>query len=119
MNNFRVLLATIFIVLSTYTAAVISDHGMNLIPIFFGEIMEMTWSGQFNMDFMFFLMLSATWVSWREDFSVRGFFLGTLAFFGGALFLSVYLLVESFKVKGNIQVLLLGRQRATQHGRTL
>jgi hypothetical protein len=54
MNNFRVLLATLFVVLSAYTVAVISDHGMNLIPIFFGEIMEMTWSGQFNMDFMFF-----------------------------------------------------------------
>ncbi|MEZ8826142.1 hypothetical protein AB6E04_17435 [Vibrio amylolyticus] len=118
MNNFRVLLATTFVVLSAYTVAVISDHGINLVPIFFGEIVEMTWSGQFNLDFMFFLILSATWVSWREGFSVRGFFLGTLAFFGGALFLSVYLLVESFKVKGNIQVLLLGRQRATQNGKT-
>jgi hypothetical protein len=68
--------------------------------------------------FHVFLMLSATWVSWREGLSVRSFFLGTLAFFGGALFLSVYLLVESFKAKGNIHILLLGRQRATQHGRT-
>ncbi|MCM5511054.1 hypothetical protein [Vibrio sp. SCSIO 43169] len=116
MNKFRVLLATIFIILSAYTVVVTSENGMNLIPIFFHEIIEITWSGQFNIDLMCFLTLSAVWVSWREHFSGRGLCLGALAFFGGALFLSVYLLVESFKANGDIQVLLLGRQRPTLHG---
>ena len=111
MNAFRVLLATIFIAISTYTVVVISEYGMNLLPVFFGDMAKMAWPGQFNLDFMCFLALSAVWVSWRHHFSAQGLFLGVVAFFGGALFLTAYLLIESFRAQGNIQTLLLGHQR--------
>ncbi|MEY3985022.1 MAG: hypothetical protein RLZ59_467, partial [Pseudomonadota bacterium] len=53
---FRIYLILSWIVLVVYTAVVIADHGMGLLPVFFGDIGRMGWPGQFNLDFM--LMLS-------------------------------------------------------------
>lgn len=68
----------------------------------------MNWAGQFNVDFMSFLLLSALWTSWRNKFSFNGICLGIVAFFGGIMFLAPYLLWNSFKAKGNIKAILLG-----------
>lgn len=86
---------------------------MDLLPVFFGDMAKMGWPGQFNLDFMCMLMLSALWVAWRHRFSGRGLALGLLAFFGGALFLSVYLLVVTLGADGDVEALLLGPQRET------
>jgi hypothetical protein len=112
MVLFRTLLVVLFFAIVGYTAIVVNNHGMGLLPVFFGDMAEMAWPGQFNLDFMCFLVLSAVWVSWRHEFSGVGLLLGLMAFFGGALFLSVYLFILSFMVKGNIGVLLLGPSRA-------
>jgi hypothetical protein len=37
----------------------------------------MSWSGQFNLDFMTFLGLSAVWVAWRHQFTRGGVALRT------------------------------------------
>ncbi len=108
----RVLLLLILVVLSGYTAVVISNHGWNLLPVFFGDIGAMAWPGQFNVDFMGFLILSAVWTAWRHHFSPAGLALGVIAFFGGMMFLTIYLLVASYQVKGNLGALLLGARRA-------
>ncbi len=112
MNAFRLLLVVMFIIISAYTTVVISTHGMNLLPVFFGAMANMDWPGQFNVDFTCFLVLSALWVSWRHQFSAGGFVLGLIALFGGALFLSAYLLVESIKANGDVKAPLLGIARA-------
>lgn len=114
MSAFRTLLAGIFLAIFGYTAVVISDHGIGLLPVFFGDMAKMGWPGQFNLDFMCLLALSGLWVSWRHHFSGAGLALGILAFFGGALFLSVYLLVESFRARGDAKALLLGPVRSVQ-----
>jgi type IV secretory pathway VirB2 component (pilin) len=54
MKLFRVYLAIILIALTGYTLMVGINHGWNLLPIFFANIFEMSWSGQFNFDFMTF-----------------------------------------------------------------
>ncbi|MGP9831608.1 hypothetical protein [Marinobacter sp. NSM] len=112
MILFRTLLVVIFLALVGYTAIVVSNHGMGLLPVFFGDIAQMAWPGQFNLDFMCFLVLSAVWVSWRHEFSGVGLLLGLIAFFSGALFLSIYLFIQSFRVNGNVGALLLGPSRA-------
>jgi hypothetical protein len=112
VNAFRVLLVVIFVAISAYTLVVIGDHGMGLLAVFFGDMMEFGWPGQFNLDFLCMLALSALWVAWRHQFSPAGAALAVVAFFGGALFLSVYLLVESVRVGGDSRALLLGRARA-------
>ena len=113
MLLFRILLVLILVVLSGYTAIVISSHGWNLLPIFFGDMALVGWPGQFNMDFMGFLILSALWTTWRHHFSPLGLALGLVAFFGGMVFLTTYLLTASYQVKGDFRALLLGAQRAS------
>lgn len=111
MHVFRIFLAIIFLTIIGYTAVVINTHGLGLLPVFFGDIAKLAWPGQFNLDFMCFLALSAVWVSWRHQFSLVGLLLGLIAFFGGALFLSIYLFIQSYRVNGNINELLLGPSR--------
>ncbi|MDT9012553.1 hypothetical protein RQP55_03800 [Novosphingobium sp. APW14] len=112
MALFRLFLATCLVAILAYTSITIAHHGLNLLPVFFGDMAEMAWPGQFNLDFMCFLALSALWVAWRHQFSTGGLGLAVLAFFGGMLFLSLYLLVQSRRAGGDIKVLLLGEGRA-------
>jgi hypothetical protein len=112
MTAFRIFLAIIFVVIAGYTAIVGANHGYGLFAVFFGDMAAMGWPGQFNLDFMFMLALSALWVSWRQQFSGAGLLLGLLAFFGGASFLSIYLFIVVGQAKGNAKELLLGKARA-------
>lgn len=112
MTLFRIYLAGFAILLTAYTAVTVSRHGFGLLPVFFGDMAQMGWPGQFNFDFMGFLALSAIWVAWRHRFAPAGLALGLLAFFGGMLFLSVYLLIESYRTRGNVAALLLGQEPA-------
>lgn len=108
MAALRLLLVIMFLVLAVYTGFVIAEHGLVLFPYFFGDVGRADWSGQFNLDFLMMLMLSALWVSWRHRFSGVGLALGVVAFFGGMGFLSVYLFVQSFLTKGNVVEILIG-----------
>lgn len=114
MTLFRVFLTLVFLTIAGYTGVVISTHGMGLLPIFFRDMAQLTWPGQFNLDFMCMLALSALWVTYRHRFRAAGVLLGISAFFGGALFLSGYLLVVSIRAKGDITSLLLGENREAQ-----
>jgi len=108
MQAFRILLLIILILIISYTVVTVSRHGLNLLPVFFGDIKEMAWPGQFNFDFLGYLILSALWTAWRERFNAKGFILGLLAFFGGIFFLSAYLLFLSFQTKGDMAQIMLG-----------
>ncbi len=112
MMLFRLFLATCLLVIVGYTSVVIANHGWNLLPVFFGDMAAMGWPGQFNLDFTGFLALSAIWVAWRHQFSPAGLGLAVAAFFGGMLFLSIYLLVQLQRAGGDVKVLLLGPGRA-------
>lgn len=112
MTRFRMFLAAIFLAVVLYTVPVVASHGMGLLQIFFGDIAAMTWPGQFNVDFLGMLLLSGLWLAWRHHFSPGGLVLGMLGVFGGAPLLTGYLLVASFKVRGDIAALLLGEGRA-------
>ena len=114
MYALRLFLGVIFLAVAIYTGIVIANHGWNLLPIFFGDMAAMTWPGQFNFDFMGFLLLSGLWVSWRHQFSPGGIVLGLLAVFGGVLFLSLYLLIASYYAECSVKNLLLGTTKANQ-----
>jgi len=111
MTAFRTLLIVLWVIIAGYTAVVIANHGPGLLPVFFGDMAAMGWPGQFNLDFMCMLALSGLWVAWRHQFSGAGLALGVLAFFGGAFFLTAYLLVVSVATGGDVRVLLLGKNR--------
>lgn len=109
MSAFRILLAVMCVYIVGYTSIIISNHGWNLFPFFFGDIAAMNWSGQFNMDFMSFLILSALWVAWRNNYSPFGIALGVVAFFGGIMFLAPYLLYLSFRTNGDVKELFVAQ----------
>ena len=113
MGAFRVFLAVVIAGAFIYTATVGITHGWNLLPVFFGDIVAMTWAGQFNMDFTCFLLLSGLWLAWRHAFSPSGIVLGVVGVFGGILVLAPYLLLASLDARGDVKVLLLGRVRAS------
>ncbi len=112
MTLFRLFLATCLVAIAAYTSVTIANHGWNLLPVFFADMAEMGWAGQFNLDFMTFLALSAIWVAWRHQFSAAGLGLAVLAFFGGMLFLATYLLIHLQRSRGDMKVVLLGEGRA-------
>ena len=114
MAMFRAYLVVILACLTGYTLLVGINHGWNLLPVFFSIIAEMSWSGQFNVDFMSFLGLSGIWVAWRHQFSGGAIALGVAAFFGGMMFLAPYLLWASAQAGGDAKVLLLGKNRAAR-----
>jgi len=108
MIGFRILLTAMFCILTIYTGIAVAGSGWNLLGVFFGDMAKMGWPGQFNLDFMMMLALSALWVAWRHRFSPAGLGLATLAFFGGSSFLCVYLLVVSMRTGGSVRDILLG-----------
>ena len=110
MRMFQLFLVAFLIALSVYTIRVISTDGLNLIAIFFGDISKMGWPGQFNFDFLGFLMISAVWTAWRNQFSPVGLGLASLAFFFGMGFLTIYLLFLTSKHSGDMKSVLLGQQ---------
>lgn len=112
MVAFRVFLGTLLAVITIYTLAVVAEHGLNLFAVFFGDIGALGWPGQFNLDFLGMLMLSALWTAWRNEFSPKGLVLGLLALLFGAPFLAIYLLVLSVQSQGNLKEMLLGEARA-------
>jgi len=113
MALFRLMLVSWLIIITVYTAFVVAQHGLNLFPAFFGDIARMGWAGEFNMDFMSFLFLSACWVAWRHHFSATGLLLAIPAFLGGMPFLTIYLLIVSRAPDCTMKTVLLGPVRAS------
>jgi len=109
MNAFRGLLVVLALTMMVFTVHVISKFGLNIAPLFFGEIKNLTWAGQFNYDFLTYLWLSALWVMWRNRFSAQGIALGLAASVLGMTFFAPYLLFLTFQTRGDIKQLLLGR----------
>lgn len=113
MQIFRIYLVALIVVLYSYTALVVLNHGLGLYPVFFGDIAEMAWPGQFNLDFLMFLTLSGLWLAWRHHFSAGGIILGILGTLMGMAILAPYLIWAGMKAHGDVKVLLLGEERAT------
>jgi hypothetical protein len=113
VSAFRLLLVVLLTAVVLYTIPVIANHGLlSLLPTYFADMAKMGWPGQFNLDFMGFLTLSALWTAWRNQFSASGVVLGIVAFFGGIPFLATYLLILSSRSGGDVKIMLLGEQRA-------
>lgn len=117
MTLFRIYLAAWIVVIGAYTAVTIAHHGLDLLPVFFGDMAKMEWPGQFNLDFLAFLCLAGLWLAWRHHFSIGGIALGLFVFAGGMPFVASYLLFHSWRSRGDIAAMLLGEERARSPGR--
>jgi hypothetical protein len=110
MLPFRLLLITVFATTLVYTLIVSGTYGWNFFPTVLANVQALNWSGQFNIDFACYLVLSAIWVAWRNRFSAQGMVFALLALVGGILFFAPYLLLLSINTNGNMKKLLLGEQ---------
>jgi hypothetical protein len=113
MIAFRLLLVLIITTVLIYTGLVVSAHGWQFLPVFFGDLAAVTWAGQFNLDFSCFLLLAGLWLAWRNHFTPVGLLLGVLTLIGGAPFFATYLLITSFQANGDMKTILLRRARAS------
>lgn len=112
MTIFRLLLAAIITIVVGYTVVVVANHGLNFLPFYFDDVAQMSWPGQFNVDFSALLTLGSLWLMWRHHFSPLGLLYGLLIFPFGAPFLCSYLLIASVQANGDVKELLLGKTRA-------
>lgn len=71
---FKTLLIIQTITVLIYTLFTFRNEGVNLLQVFFYNITAVNWNGQFNIDFLSYLMLSAIWIMWRNKFSSNSIF---------------------------------------------
>lgn len=114
MTALRTLSATFLGLIVVYTIIAISNDGFDLITPYLSDIFALNWSGQFNLDFAMYLVMSALWIAWRHDFSGAGLMLAAVASVGGMLFFAAYLLVQIGRADGDVERLLLGDRRAAR-----
>ncbi len=112
MTALRILLLAMTLGIVAYTGIAGTNHGWDLVSVFLSNLTALNWSGQFNYDFLCYLILSAVWLAWRHEFSPGGIALGAAASVLGIFFFGPYLLWAITRSGGDARVLLLGPGRA-------
>lgn len=101
--------AQAFLVL-LYTVYVACYHGMDLFPIFVDNIIGMNWSGQFNLDFSCYLLLSGVWIVWRNNYKPFSLLLALCATIIGIICFAPYVVYLLVVEKGNVVKVLIGER---------
>ena len=108
MTGFRYVLIAMTMLILVFTMAAVANSGINLITPFLSPILAFSWQGQFNIDFICYLVLSGIWMAWRGGFTGGSIALGILTPSLGILFFAPYLLYLVSKSNGDPRRLLLG-----------
>lgn len=108
MNLLRLYLIVSAVIIFALSIYAVATEGVNWPAVAFGDIISLGWRAQFNIDFIIHLFLLATWITWREGFTVKGYIFGFLSIFMGGMFGFPYLLYAIYKAEGNPRILLLG-----------
>lgn len=113
MATLRIFLlaSTVSIYLFTYFA--LSESGINWPAVAIGDILALNWRSQFDIDLVIHLLLLATWISWREGFSLKGHVFGVLSIVMGGMFSFPYLIYATYAAKGDPKAVLLGDRQTT------
>lgn len=104
----KALLLTQTLAILAYTYLAFQNEGANLLQIFLQNIKSLNWNGQFNLDFLCYLMLSGLWIMWRNKFSAKSIGIGSLAMILGTVVFAPYILFLLFQEKGDIKKVLTG-----------
>lgn len=95
---------------AVYTAIALSREGIDLLTPFLSNVASLGWSGQFNLDFLCYLMLSGLWVMWRSRFSLRAVLTGLMLMVLGIVAFAPYVLFLLLKENGNLKAVLVGER---------
>lgn len=109
-NAFKFLLVGMALLVLAYTGVTMQKEGTDLFPVFFANIKAMGWNGQFNLDFACYLLLSGLWIMWRNRFSGTSILIGLIASILGIVFFAPYLLWCLYQSKGDLKLMLIGKQ---------
>lgn len=93
-----------------YTVIVIRKEGWSLFQIIFNNIIDLSWNGQFNLDFSCYLALSGIWIMWRHKFSLTSILVAIPVMIIGIIAFAPYLLYLLLKEKSDLKKVLLGEQ---------
>lgn len=104
----KAILLTQTLALLAYTYFAFQNEGANLLQIFLQNIKSLNWNGQFNLDFLCYLMLSGLWIMWRNKFSTKSIALGLVATTLGTIVFAPYILFLMFQENGDIKKVLTG-----------
>lgn len=107
---FKIVLILQASILLIYTTFAFQTDGANLFDIMIANIASLGWSGQFNLDFLCYLILSGLWIIWRNNYSPISILFSILAATIGILFLTPYLLYLLTQEKGNMKKVLIGNR---------
>ena len=108
MTSLRFFLMLSTLIIYAITIYAVSTKGFNWPEVYFGDLTTLDWRTQFNADFLFHLFLLATWICWREGFTLKGYIFGFLSIFMGGMFGFPYLLLATYKAKADPGKILLG-----------
>ncbi len=108
MNRLRIFLLLSAVIIYLVTILASFAQGINWPAVYFGDILNLDWRSQFNTDFLIHLFLLATWVSWREGFTLKGYVFSFLSIVMGGMFGFPYLLMTTYQAKGDPREILLG-----------
>lgn len=114
MKNVQWFLVFSTVAIYVVTVFAILSDGFNWPVFYFGDMLNLDWRSQFNTDFLLHLFLLATWISWREGFTIKGHLFGFLSIIMGGMFGFPYILVAIYKAQCDPQKLLLGVHSVTQ-----
>lgn len=109
-NFFRALLVAQVVAVGTYTVLVFEKEGADLWSVFLNNIASLNWSGQFNLDFLCYLLLSGSWIMWRNQFEKGSTLFAIAAMILGIVVFAPYLLWLFYKEKGDLKRVLIGNR---------
>ena len=108
MKSFSIFLGFSTILIYTITVIASVNHGTNWPLVAVNDLTALNWRSQFDTDFLVYLFLGATWISWREGGTAKGFVLGFFSVFLGGMFSFPYLLITTYQANGDLKKILLG-----------
>ncbi|CAD71384.1 hypothetical protein-transmembrane prediction [Rhodopirellula baltica SH 1] len=108
MNFLRVFLLFSTVLIYSMTLIASLSDGINWPSVATNDLIAFNWRSQFDTDFLIYLLLGATWITWREGFTAKGHYYAFLSVFLGGMFSFPYLLLATFKADGDPRKVLLG-----------
>ncbi|MEM7036204.1 MAG: hypothetical protein AAF570_04420 [Bacteroidota bacterium] len=91
-----------------YTFITIQNEGFTVFESMVAFVQSMEWKGQFTLDFGSYLMLSALWIMWRNQFKVKFIPLAIAAGLIGIIVFAPYLLYLLQQENGDLKKVLVG-----------
>ena len=118
MTLLRMSLCLFTVIIFAVTFGAIADSGLNWPRVFLGDLFAINWRSQFNADLVIHLALVGAWVAWREGFSLKGSIYGIFCVIWGGMFTFPYVLLASYRAKGDLRLIFLGvnAESATARG---